>query len=170
MPSFAAVRAAIFAYASCVMSQPTRKPLMSTALLETYDLPLLDAAASPDEQIRWQVRELLAGLFPTGPFERRGEQRFPYPRLIQLLPTTAEGTQVNGQRVIVSGKHISESGLSFFHPEPLAHRLVIATLEKADRTKHAFLLDVDWCRFTHHGWYESGGKFLRTVDLAELKR
>jgi hypothetical protein len=25
------------------------------------------------------------------------------------------------------------------------------------------LVDLKWCRFTRHGWYESGGRFLQIV-------
>jgi hypothetical protein len=133
---------------------------MSTHLLETYGLRLLDGAAFDDDRLRAQVRELLAGLYPSGPFERRGEQRFPLPKLIRLRPVAADGTTPNGPIVVVAGKHISETGLSFFHPQPLAYRLVRAELEKADQSPAEFLVDVDWCRFTQSGWYESGGKFV----------
>ena len=66
--------------------------------------------------------------------------------------------------MIVSGKHISETGLSFFHPEPLPYRLVAATLEKLDGTRCEYVIDVGWCRFTQMGWYESGGKFVRQIE------
>jgi hypothetical protein len=39
--------------------------------------------------------------------------------------------------------------------------LVRAALEKADGAQAEFLVDVDWCRFTQSGWYESGGKFVQ---------
>ena len=129
-------------------------------LLETYGLAVADGIASPDEANRWQVRELLAGLYPAGPFERRREQRYPLPKLIQLRPVGPDGRTPLGPTITASGKHISETGLSFFHPQPLAYRLVIVSVEKPDRTRAEFLLDVDWCRFTQLGWYESGGRFL----------
>ena len=140
---------------------------MSTQLLETLGLNLLDGDASPEEHLRWQVREMLSGLYPVGPYERRTEQRYPYPKLIRLMPTTSDGLKPLGPTIVVSGKHLSETGLSFFHPNPLPYRLVIAVLETAEREKYGFLLDVDWCRFTQLGWYESGGKFLRTVELRD---
>jgi len=135
---------------------------MSTHLLESYGMQILDGGLSADDQLRWQVRELLSGLYPTGPFERRTEQRYPFPKLIQLRPVAPDGTTSIGKPVTVSGKQISEAGLSFFHPEPLPYRLVVASLEKPNRQRCEFLLDVDWCRFTQAGWYESGGKFIGT--------
>lgn len=137
---------------------------MSTYLLETYGLGLLDGdPADVDDVVRWNVRELLAGMYPPGAFERRREQRYPLPKLIQLRPIAADGSTSTGPPVTVSGKHISEAGLSFYHPEPLPYRLVIASLEKTDGTRCEFLIDVGWCRFTQLGWYESGGKFVRPI-------
>ena len=134
---------------------------MNTHLLETYGMSLLNADLKADDELRLQVRELLAGLYPAGPFERRREQRFPLPKLIQLRPVAPDNVTLLEGLVIVAGKHISEDGLSFFHPEPLPYRLVSASLEKSDGGRAEFLLDVDWCRFTQLGWYESGGKFVR---------
>lgn len=133
---------------------------MSTHLLESYGMQILDGGLSADDQLRWQVRELLSGLYPAGPFERRTEQRFPFPKLIQLRPMSADGRTPIGKPITVSGKQISECGLSFFHPEPLPYRLVSAVIEKPNRERCELLLDVDWCRFTQAGWYESGGKFV----------
>ncbi len=133
---------------------------MSTHLLESYGMQILEGGISADDQLRWQVRELLSGLYPAASFERRYEQRYPFPKLIQLRPVAADGRTPNGDPVTVSGKQISEAGLSFFHPQPLAHRLVLASIEKPNRQRCELLLDVDWCRFTQAGWYESGGKFV----------
>lgn len=136
---------------------------MSFAMLDHCALEILEAAAAEDDPLRSQVRELLAGLYPPGAFERRHQQRYPFPRLISLQPVAADGASPIGPVCVVSGKHLSESGLSFFHPEPLPYRLVVASLERPDRRCNDFLLDVDWCRFTQLGWYESGGKFLRAL-------
>jgi len=137
---------------------------MNHFLLETYGMQILEGAAEGEDPVRWQVRELLSGMYPPGAFERRREQRYPLPKLIRLRPISADGATPLGPTVIVSGKHISETGLSFFHPEPLPYRLVAATLEKLDGTHCEFVVDVGWCRFTQMGWYESGGKFIRQID------
>lgn len=134
---------------------------MNYHLLENFGMSMIDGAAVTEDDSRRQVRELLSGLYPAGPFERRREQRFPIPKLIQLRPVGPDGTTSLGPAVCVSGKHLSEEGLSFFHPQPLPYRLVVASLEKLDGTRAEFLLDVDWCRFTQFGWYESGGKFVQ---------
>lgn len=118
---------------------------------------------SGSEDVRAQVRGLLAGMYPPGFYERRREQRYPYPRLILLQPVEADGRSSCGIVLTAAGKQLSESGLSFFHPDPLPYRMVIATLERPDGRRLGLLLDLDWCRFTRHGWYESGGRILRMV-------
>jgi hypothetical protein len=40
---------------------------------------------------------------------------------------------------------------------------MIVSLETRSGEWIAFLIDLRWCRFTKGGWYESGGRFLRTV-------
>ena len=84
--------------------------------------------------------------------------------VLQFTPVSADGLR-RGADVTAAGKQLSESGLSFFHPDPLPFRWVVAALDKGDGQWIGFLLDVDWCRFTRQGWYESGGKFIRAVTL-----
>ena len=96
--------------------------------------------------------------------ERRSGLRYPYPYLVQLTPVGADGTTVAGESVVVVGKHLSEQGLGFYHPGPLPYRRMIALLETAG-ARLALLIDVTWCRFLKQGWYESGGRFLQTVQV-----
>ncbi len=137
---------------------------MSTILCDFGAAAVSDAKSPPDEGVRSQVWRLLAGMYPNGNrIERRQEQRYPYPRLITLSPVGIDGVTPSGRSLTVAGKHLSEGGLGFFHPQPLSDRLVIASLEADDGRWLGFLLDIHRCRFTRNGWYESGGKFLRAV-------
>ncbi len=121
-----------------------------------------------EDDVRTQVWNLLGALYPRGNLvERRGEQRYPYPFLIHLTPVAADGISPEGERVVVVGKHLSERGLGFYHPKPLPHRHMIAFLQASGGTRLAFLIDLNWCRFTRQGWYESGGRFLRTVAVPD---
>lgn len=90
--------------------------------------------------------------------ERRTERRFPYPHPVYLTPLTAEGPQVD-ETVQVIGKHLSAHGLDFYHREPLPYRRMIASLEVNGRWV-GLVLDLKWCRFTAHGLYENGGRFV----------
>jgi hypothetical protein len=117
-----------------------------------------------DNGVRSKVWGVLAAIFPRGGIrERRSEHRYPYPYLVYLTPIDKDGLP-EGESVVVVGKHLSEHGLGFYHPKPLPYRRMIATLEAADGEPASFLIDLAWCRFTRHGWYESGGRFLEVVE------
>jgi hypothetical protein len=63
----------------------------------------------------------------------------------------------------VVGKDLSERGLGFYHQAPLPYRRAIVTLEDASGRVVSLLMDLSWCRFTRHGWYDSGGRFLKLI-------
>ncbi|MBX7165416.1 MAG: hypothetical protein K1X74_03620 [Pirellulales bacterium] len=135
---------------------------MSTVALDAFaNSPSSLAPPGPSESVRAQALRLLTGLYPqTAAVERRRDQRYPYPQLITLHPVGPDGRTPVDEPLVVSGKHLSESGLGFFHPYPIAYRRVIASLQTPSGQWLGFLLDLGWCRFTRHGWYESGGRFL----------
>ena len=115
--------------------------------------------------VRESARHLLSRLFPERKqIEKRQEQRYPYPHLITLTPLLPDGQTPTEDTIVVAGKHLSESGLGFFHPAPLPYRRVIASLEMPEGGWTAFLMDLSWCRFSRFGWYESGGKFIQLVE------
>lgn len=134
-------------------------------LLTIPAVPAVDCTTHlPDETLRRQVWGLLAGLYPPGQcVERRREQRFPFPHLIYLTPVAADGITPLDAAVVVVGKHLSEHGLGFYHPQPIPHRRMIASLQTHRGDWEGFLVDITWCRFTKHGWYDSGGRFLQAV-------
>ena len=106
----------------------------------------------------------MAGLGPQAHHpERRTVQRFPYPNLLYLTPVAADGMTPAGDSIVVVGKHLSERGLGFFYQHPLPNRRMIASMEGKDARWVGFLVDITWCRFTQHGWYDSGGRFLHAV-------
>ena len=119
---------------------------------------------SVDEDVRAQVWGLLAGMYPRGNvIERRSDCRYPFPYLVYLTPVQDDPATPSGEPVVVVGKYLSERGLGFYHPKPLPHRRMVASLETHSGARLALLIDLSWCRFTRHGWYESGGRFLQTV-------
>ena len=123
-----------------------------------------EAAPIVNEALRRQVWGILAGLYPPGKTsERRIDQRFPYPHLLYLSPVGDDGISPAGESVVVVGKHLSEHGLGFFYQQPLPYRRMIASLPAQESRWLGFLIDITWCRFTQHGWYDSGGRFLQAV-------
>jgi hypothetical protein len=124
--------------------------------------------ASPEEDLRAQVCGLLSTLYPRNDLtERRCDSRYPFPYLVQLTPVAEDGIGERGETVVVVGKHLSQRGLGFYHPKPLPYRRMIASLEAANGRWMRVLMELSWCRFIKRGWYESGGRFLRTVEPSE---
>ncbi len=123
-----------------------------------------------DQEVRTQVWGLLTALYPRNDLiERRGSSRYPFPCLVHLKPVGADGVTPEGESVVVVGKHISEQGLGFYHQQPLPYRRMVVSLECGKGRWLGFLIDLNWCRFTKDGWYESGGRFLQTVLAPDEK-
>lgn len=155
--------------------QPSDRTPMSTA-----PLPLAEEISTPvtpprhgftaaqqrgsSTEVREQVWSLLSS-FKLQPraTERRSNQRYPYPHLIRLTPVGENLQPIDGEHLVVAGKNISEQGLCFFHIAPLTLRKAIVSLETGNGQWVSLLMDLTWCRFTHHGWYESGGYFIERV-------
>jgi hypothetical protein len=91
--------------------------------------------------------------------ERRREARHPYPYPVYLTPLVGELPALD-QTFVVIGKHLSEHGLDFYHKQPVAETRVIASLDVGAAGWLGLLLELTWCRFSRHGWYDNGGRFL----------
>jgi len=113
------------------------------------------------------VHELLGSLYPKVTSERRHYDRAPIPYLFQLTPLDADGQPLEDQTMTVVGRDISLRGMSFFHEQQLPYRRAIVTLDHPDAPRFTAEIDIRWCRFAKVGWYESGGRLLRSVG--ELK-
>ena len=119
----------------------------------------------PEDDIRTQVWALLTTLYPkNGLTERRRHARYPFPYLVHLTPLDDQGNAKPDGSLAVIGKHLSEKGLSFYHSQPIPHRRMIVSIETRDQQWISFMIDLSWCRFTRQGWYESGGRFLESVE------
>jgi hypothetical protein len=92
--------------------------------------------------------------------ERRRETRHPFPYPVHLTPVDPQGRPQLDDALTVLGKHLSQHGLDFYHREPLPWQRVIASLPSGDGRWVAFLMELTWCRFGQHGWYDNGGRFL----------
>ena len=123
------------------------------------------AGSRQEDPIRQTVQLALAGVHDQRKtLERRRETRFPYPYPVHLTPVATNGAPDVGETFVVLGKHISDHGLDFYHREPLPHRRVIASLPDGNQGWIGLLLDLSWCRFSRHGWYDNGGRFLAVTD------
>lgn len=95
--------------------------------------------------------------------ERRRETRHPFPYPIQLTPVDLRGGAI-GESLCVIGKHLSNHGLDFYFQQPVPYRRVVAALSAGGDQHVSMLMDLTWCRFSGHGWYENGGRFLAVYE------
>jgi hypothetical protein len=122
------------------------------------------AGRSDDVEIRNYVQKLFGQSFLVrSQHERRRDHRQPYPYPIHLTPLKENGACDLEQTIVVLGKHLSERGLDFYYTEPLPHRKMIASFPCGNGRSIALILNLNWCRFSGHGWYENGGRFTEVV-------
>ncbi len=124
------------------------------------------------EQIERCVQFALRGSSPSRAHdERRRHKRHPFPYPVRLFPVN-ERNEVIGDPIVVIGKHLANQGFDFYFLHPVSYRRVIASFdssppEQSDCSppEHVeLLLDLTWCRYSGHGWYENGGRFLAAIN------
>lgn len=120
--------------------------------------------------ISLSVEAALAAIEPfRRPLERRREARRPYPYPIHLTPFDSDGHPDVDRTVVVIGKHLAPHGLDFYCGQPLAERRVIASLDCGCEGWIGLVVELEWCRFSRHGWYDNGGRFVAAVPSPLLE-
>jgi hypothetical protein len=149
---------------------------MSTCVFDTVQ-PVVPSSAfmgDTDGEVNRIASSVRSALFAVDPgrkvTERRRESRYPYPYPIHLTPLDSGGQPEVLRTFVVIGKHLSPHGLDFYFRLPLPERRVIASLDCGREGWIGLLLELTWCRFSRHGWYDNGGRFLAVVSppLLEL--
>lgn len=107
------------------------------------------------------IEALLNLLHPNVTRERRLDDRMAIPVLFRLTPLDANRHPIESQAAIVVGKNMSRRGMSFFHERPTPYRRAIIEIAQPGFGSFAAEIDLNWCRFTRPGWYESGGRLIR---------
>jgi hypothetical protein len=100
--------------------------------------------------------------------ERRRETRYPYPYPIHLTPFGADGKPDVSRTFVVIGKHLAPHGIDFYCRQPLADRRVVASLDGREGWI-GLVVELVWCRFNRHGWYDNGGRFMAVVPSPLLE-
>ena len=135
-------------------------PLLSQASREGSALKFTPAEVEIQRSV-----ELV--LYPAHPErrlpERRNLPRIPYPHPVRLTPMSQDSAPLTSETLVVIGRNLSLMGFDFYHVEPLPYRRVIASFELPTGHWLGFLLDLSWCRFGKHGFYDGGGRFLKVV-------
>ncbi|WP_425615145.1 hypothetical protein NA78x_005042 [Anatilimnocola sp. NA78] len=122
---------------------------------------------APDEPrgdlISQQVQVALAGAQADRQIERRTETRHPYPYPIHMTPVDRDGHPLVDQTFVVVGKHVSNHGVDFYYAQPVEWSKVIASFNLPEGRWIGLLMELTWCRFSRHGWYDNGGRFVSVV-------
>lgn len=95
--------------------------------------------------------------------ERRATERIAYSHPMRLTPVNPTTREPLGQTRSVLGKHLSCDGFGFASFEPFHFRFAIISLEVEDDQYVGILGEALWCKFSRHGWYETGGRFLEPL-------
>jgi hypothetical protein len=116
------------------------------------------------DRIAELVDSAVTAIEPTRrPTERRREARYPYPYPLHVTPIAEDGTAAGDDTFVVIGKHLAPHGVDFYSRQPLAYRRVIVSLDCGVEGWIGLLVELTWCRFGRHGWYDNGGRFLAVV-------
>jgi hypothetical protein len=91
--------------------------------------------------------------------ERRREKRHAFPYPIRLRAADREGRLLaDCESIIAFGKSLSNSGLEFYFHEAVPHRWMIASLPSGIDQFVDVLINLEWCRFAHEGYYVNFGR------------
>jgi hypothetical protein len=123
---------------------------------------ILSSAHFDRAALAQQIQALVARLHPTVTLERRRADRLSIPVTFRLTPLADDGQPIASETISVIGKNISRYGLSFYHATPLAHRRAKISVENIDIVFTAEI-DINWCRFSKPGWYESGSRLIAVM-------
>lgn len=117
------------------------------------------------QEIRSHVRRAIAETqFTYSGQERRRNPRVPFPYPVYLTPLDSDGNAEPEKSFTVLGRHLSDCGLDFYHSQPVTSRKLIASLDSNGERAIGFVMELTWCRFGRHGWYENGGRFVSVAQ------
>ena len=118
-----------------------------------------------EQLLERQVLALVKMLHPAVSCERRQYDRLDIPGLFRLTPLDPLHGVPSAEPLVVVGKNLCQRGLAFFHDRPISCRRARIELDQPELGEWAAEVDLQWCRFAKLGWYESGGRLIRVLDL-----
>jgi hypothetical protein len=133
-------------------------------------LPADEAGNGPEDPISASIHSALGAVESCRrAMERRRDARYPYPYPIHLTPLDSFGNPDVDRTFVVIGKHLSSQGVDFYCSQPLPQRRLIASLDCGREGWVGLVVDLTWCRFSRHGWYDNGGRFIAMVPSPLLE-
>lgn len=110
------------------------------------------------------LNQFLARLPATVGGERRNADRVAIPLLMSVAPAGEQEFDDLGSMTTAVGKDLSRGGIGFFHRDALPHRRVVLLFDDPRLDGLAVEVELNRCRFSNLGWYESGGRLLRLIQ------
>lgn len=97
----------------------------------------------------------------SGPIDedQRESYRHQFESAIVLAPIDSDHQEVFGSPVIIQGRDISETGVSFFHNTPLISKHFVAGFRGVDGKIHSIALHIVWSMRRDDGRWYSGACF-----------
>ena len=80
----------------------------------------------------------------------------------RITPLDAQGRPGNARDVRL--RELSEWGVAFEHPAPLADRRALVSVESPRLGSISAEVELSWCRYNEGGRYTSGGRFVQMTD------
>lgn len=80
----------------------------------------------------------------------------------RLTPLDAQGRPREQREVRL--RELSERGVAFEHPAPLADRRAVMSIDSPLFGSVSAEVNLSWCRYTEGGRYTSGGRFLQVLE------
>jgi hypothetical protein len=139
--------------------------MRSKARKQNQVTDLLPSARFDRAALAREIQALVARLHPAVTLERRRSARLSVPVMFRLTPVADDGRPIASESITVIGKNISRHGLSFYHAAPLAYRRARISVENID-IAFDVEIDINWCRFSKPGWYESGSRLIAAISPA----
>jgi hypothetical protein len=145
---------------------PTPQPILATSDAAAALAPAEAVGVVRLHEVDCLIRSLVASWQGSGPLlERRRWHRVRFERPLGITALDEEDGQPTGAMCLVRGKDVSVAGISFTHTEPIPQRIVAVTFWDEQGATESVVTQLTWCRFTRAGVYQSGGQFLKKVNL-----
>ncbi|QDU08498.1 hypothetical protein [Gimesia aquarii] len=95
----------------------------------------------------------------------RAWHRISFERPIGLAFVDEKTKQLESELQTVEGRNLSIEGISFAHSEPIYSREVAIALDLEKPTLEFLVTRLAWSRFSEAQLFQSGGKFIRQVEV-----
>ncbi len=110
-----------------------------------------------------QLKELISKSDAISAKEQRNRDRFPLWCSMQLTPLDWKGQLLGDDTIVIVGRDISSTGISFSHEQPLMNRHAVITLDHPKIGRLVIEVEILWSRQTPLGLYESGCRLVKKI-------